>query len=204
MNNIKLTGTVSTDIEYLYTMPRSNEKVYKFMVTSERTSKNTDVLPCYVSEINIRNLDIKKGDKIDILGRIKSRNTDDHHTLIFVWIVHCEPALPFSEDMNVVEFSNCAVCKLPNYQITPSGRSITHLIIASDRASSGASDYIPTICWGRYADAASNLMVADKISGTGRLQSRKYMKKLEDGSAEERIAYELSVTSFNLDKEITL
>lgn len=201
MNNIKLTGTVISDLEYAYTLKKSNEKVYKFAVSSLRTSEKEDVLPCYVSELNIKNLEIKQGDKIDIMGHIRTRNTEEHKLLIFVWVTYCEPSLPFNEDMNVVNFSNCVICKMPKYRTTPTGRSVTDLILASDRISSDASDYIPTICWGRYANAASCLDIADRISGTGRLQSRAYMKKLEDGSTEERVAYELSVINFNLDKE---
>ena len=201
MNNIKLTGTVASDLEYVYTIKKSNEKVYKFMVSSLRTSEKEDVLPCYVSEVNIKNLEIKQGDRIDILGQIRSKNTKTHNVLIFVWVTYCQHTFERNKDMNLVEFSNCAVCKFIKNQVTPTGRSITEIIVASNRKASDSSDYIPTIFWGRYANAASCLDVSDRISGTGRLQSRAYIKKLEDGSTEERVAYELSVINFNLDKE---
>ena len=55
------------------------------------------------------------------------------------------------------------------------------------------SDYIPCIAWGRNAIYSSTLEIGDKIALQGRLQSRQYKKKREDGEVEVRTAYEVSI-----------
>ena len=55
------------------------------------------------------------------------------------------------------------------------------------------SDYIPCIAWGRNAGYADNLKVGTGIYIEGRIQSREYKKKLEDGTAEIRKAFEVSI-----------
>lgn len=55
------------------------------------------------------------------------------------------------------------------------------------------SDYIPCIAWGRNAAYAESLDVGTKLMLEGRLQSREYKKKLDDGSAEVRKAFEVSI-----------
>ena len=72
------------------------------------------------------------------------------------------------------------------------GREIADILIAVNRAYN-KSDYIPCIIWGRNARYAGKLEVGDNIKITGRIQSRKYQKKTENG-AEERTAYEISVS----------
>ena len=55
------------------------------------------------------------------------------------------------------------------------------------------SDYIPCIAWGRNAGYASNLAVGHKISIAGRIQSREYRKRDEEGNITEKTAYEVSI-----------
>ena len=87
------------------------------------------------------------------------------------------------------------MCKPPIYRTTPFKREIADLLLAVNRAYN-KSDYIPAIAWGRNARYASNFAVGDKIHIDGRIQSRIYQKQLEDGTVEERVAYEVSITRF--------
>ena len=63
------------------------------------------------------------------------------------------------------------------------------------------SDYIPCIAWGRNARFCQNLEVGAQIKLVGRVQSRTYEKKHEDGSVETRVAYEVSVGSLEVIEE---
>ena len=56
----------------------------------------------------------------------------------------------------------------------------------------GRADYLPVIAWGQLAVQAARLQVGDTLSLEGRVQSRTYRKVLEDGTAQERVAYEVS------------
>ena len=63
------------------------------------------------------------------------------------------------------------------------------------------SDYIPCIAWGRNARFCQNIQVGTRVKITGRVQSREYEKKYEDGTVEKRIAYEVSVISLEIVNE---
>ena len=79
------------------------------------------------------------------------------------------------------------------YRKTPLGREITDLLVAINRPYN-KSDYIPSIVWGRNAKFAKNLNVGDRIQMWGRVQSRVYDKKLEEGNSVKKTAYEVSVS----------
>ncbi|MBR5315909.1 MAG: single-stranded DNA-binding protein, partial [Firmicutes bacterium] len=84
------------------------------------------------------------------------------------------------------------ICKKPVPRTSPMGRKICDIMLAVNRQYN-KSDYIPCIAWGRNAIYSSNLDVGEKIALSGRLQSRQYKKKLEDGTALIKTAYEVSV-----------
>jgi single-stranded DNA-binding protein len=65
----------------------------------------------------------------------------------------------------------------------------------------GKSDYIPCICWGRNARFASAFEVGEHVQVMGRIQSREYMKKLDEEHVEKRVAFEVSVSKLELLEE---
>ena len=96
------------------------------------------------------------------------------------------------EDPNSI-FLDGYVCKEPIYRKTPLGREITDLLVAINRPYN-KSDYIPSIVWGRNAKFAKSLKVGDRIQIWGRVQSREYEKKREDGEPIKKVAYEVSIS----------
>ena len=58
----------------------------------------------------------------------------------------------------------------------------------------GKSDYIPCIAWGRNARYASSFDVGGRVKIWGRVQSREYVKKIDEVDSEKRVAYEVSVS----------
>ena len=71
------------------------------------------------------------------------------------------------------------------------------ILLAVNRAYN-KSDYIPCIAWGRNARFCQNLEVGSEVKIVGRVQSRTYEKKFEDGTTETRVAYEVSVASLEV------
>ena len=92
------------------------------------------------------------------------------------------------------------ICKPPVYRKTPLGREIADLLIAVNRPYE-KSDYIPCICWGRNARYASAFAVGGHVLIWGRIQSREYMKKLDEEHVEKRVAFEVSVSKLELLEE---
>ena len=104
------------------------------------------------------------------------------------------------------------ICKPPVYRTTPFNREIADLLIAVNR-SYNKSDYIPAIAWGRNARFVKNLAVGDKVALSGRIQSREYQKKQDDGTFLTMTAYEVSISKlaafdddaqFDIDEEFDL
>ena len=71
------------------------------------------------------------------------------------------------------------------------------MLLAVNR-SYGKSDYIPCICWGSNARLADSLEVGSHVSVCGRIQSREYQKKLENGEFERRTTYEVSINKIKV------
>ena len=74
------------------------------------------------------------------------------------------------------------------------------MLLAVNRAYN-KSDYIPSIAWGRNARFCQNLEVGTEVKVVGRVQSRNYEKKLEDGTILKKVAYEVSIGSLEVVKE---
>jgi single-stranded DNA-binding protein len=84
------------------------------------------------------------------------------------------------------------ICKQPVYRLVPSGYGITDVHIAINRAYK--SDYIPCIAWNDNAGKLADSEIGTHVSVSGRIQSREYMKKLDELESEKRVAYEVSVS----------
>lgn len=172
-----------------------DEKFYEVMVTSKRDSGTADVVPVLVSErlIDIDNLLI--GKRIKVSGEIRTyNNTPNSERKLYVCIFcfeieEIDASVPDENEAVLAGF----LCKPPVHRITPNGRVIADLMLAVNRAY-GKNVYIPTICWGRNANyVAAFSKVGSKLSGTGRLQSRKYHK--EDRTY---VTYEVSLQSVHV------
>ena len=195
MNKIVLAGLVTE--EPIFSHEVHGEKFYRFRLLSSRKSGNCDVLMCTVPEI-IKN-GINEGNMVKVLGEIRTRNVhedDKNHIEITVFV---KDVLLYEEDENNVELDGF-ICKEPTYRETPFGRQITDLMVASNREYF-KSDYIPCIAWGRNAIRASEFNVGTRVKVLGRLQSREYKKKIDDGTYEVRTAYELSAYMIDVVEE---
>ena len=122
---------------------------------------------------------------------------DKSHLEVTVFV---KEVLLYEKDENNVELDGF-ICKEPVYRETPFGRQITDLIVASNRERNFKSDYIPCIAWGRNAIRASEFNVGTRVKVLGRLQSREYKKKIDDGTYEVRTAYELSAYMIDVVEE---
>ena len=200
-NQVVISGEVVS--EFNLSHEHFGEKYYLVYVDIPRTSGFVDRLPVMVSEYLTNVEEDLRGCKVSVYGQYRSYNKherDKNHLLLTVFDLEMEvvkEAFTGSNANNV--YLEGTICKEPIYRITPHGRDITDLILAVNRPY-GKSDYIPCICWGRTAKFASSLVVGDKCVVKGRLQSRFYTKKREDGSIEEKVAYEVSANSVKRGK----
>ena len=180
------------------------EGFYIANVSVNRLSDMVDVIPLMISE---RLIDVTKdyrGMKIEVAGQFRSYNRHEGTKNKLVLSIFVRE-LRFLEDDEMPEeqsksnqiFLDGYVCKPPIYRKTPLGREIADILVAVNRPY-GKSDYIPCIAWGRNARFCSKMAVGTEVKMTGRIQSRMYEKKHEDGTIEPRIAYEVSMANLEL------
>lgn len=197
-NQVYLSGQIASAPEFSHEI--MGEKFYDTTVSVERLSGQSDVIPITVSDRLMEGQNFEIGNLIGLIGQFRSYNkiVDGKSKLVLRVFVRelceCDENAP-----NVIELEGY-VCKQPVYRTTPFKREIADLLVAVNRAYN-KSDYIPAIAWGRNARYASTFDVGDKIHLVGRIQSRIYQKTLDDGTIEERVAYEVSITRFEQEKE---
>lgn len=191
MNKITLAGIVDGEIEYSH--ESHGEKFYKFYFSTARKSGAVDTLKCIVSQWMVDKL--KENEQFKIVGEVRTRNYDDNNgkRCMEVFVFVNEVLEYCGADKNHLEVDGF-ICKEPIYRETPLGRKICDLLVASNRLCH-KSDYIPCISWGGSAIASSLLEIGEHILVQGRLQSRIYIKKLNETDFAERVAYEVSTES---------
>ncbi len=192
-NSVYLAGIMSSDIELSHKI--YGEGFYTFYLEVKRLSDVKDLLPVTVSERLLNLSPIKQGEKIAVIGQLRSYNKVINGQNRLILTVFCkEIQKDFDEKSNPNEITlEGYICKPATYRVTPFGREITDILIAVNRAYN-KSDYIPCIIWGRNARYAGMLNVGERIRIYGRIQARDYEKILENGDKEIRTAYEVSVS----------
>ena len=175
------------------------EKFYYLTLGVPRLSGAQDLLPVTLSErLLLDGKMLAEGDHLAIDGQVRSYNKiiEGAGRLLITAFAQRIVEPDERENPNQIQLTG-TLCKAPAYRTTPFGREIADMMLAVNRAY-GKSDYIPCITWGRSARFAAKLSVGDRITLTGRLQSRAYQKQLPDGNVVEKTAYEVSVGHLEL------
>ena len=165
-------------------------RFYRFFLQVPRLSGQMDTLPILLPEALVPA--VEPGAAARIRGQLRSFNNRSgvgNRLVLTVYALAIEPGI--GTPCNQILLSG-SLCKPPVFRRTPLGRSICDLMLAVSRRY-GRADYLPVIAWGQLAIQASPLQVGDALNLDGRIQSRMYHKVLADGSAQERVAYEVSM-----------
>ncbi len=199
-NHLILIGKIVSEKSYSHEI--YGEKFYVFNLEVVRLSSTVDIIPITISERLLTNLDIEIGKKVTVEGQFRSYNNYENEKNRLVLTVFAKEIKEIEEQEEKDEVTNEVVligyvCKKPIYRQTPFGREIADVLLAVNRAYN-KSDYIPSIAWGRNARFCQNMEVGTEVKITGRVQSRTYEKKFEDGTSETRVAYEVSIASMEV------
>ena len=194
-NMVSLHGEIVGEAVYSHEV--FGEGFYDMKLSVNRLSDMQDIIPITLSERLLKEEKITAGSKITVHGQFRSYNKiiDGRSKLMLTVFVREIMHELSPENPNIIEISG-HICKAPIYRTTPFNREIADLLVAVNRAYS-KSDYLPAIAWGRNARFAKGLNVGEKIFLSGRIQSREYQKRLDDGTVETRVAYELSINKLS-------
>ena len=204
-NHIILVGKITDEKKFSHEI--YGEKFYTFDLSVPRLSGNADIIPVTISERLFKDEDLVIDKKVKITGQFRSYNSyeNEKNRLILTVFAKDIEFLPNQEEEIVASkdlVSNEVVltgyiCKTPIYRQTPFGREIADILLAVNRAYN-KSDYIPCITWGRNARYCSKMPVGTEVKVIGRVQSRAYEKKHDDGTVEQKVAYEVSISNLEV------
>lgn len=208
-NYLTLVGKVTGEKKFSHEI--YGERFYIFNLSIPRLSGNADIIPITISERLIKEDTLQEGNKLLIKGQFRSYNSYENEKNRLILTVFAKDVMEVKEEEEENDIvrkdivTNEVVligyiCKKPIYRQTPFGREISDILLAVNRAYN-KSDYIPCIAWGRNARFCQNLEVGSQVKIVGRVQSRTYEKKHEDGSVETRVAYEVSIGSLEVIEE---
>ncbi len=205
-NYLTLVGKVTGEKRYSHEI--YGEKFYVFDLSIPRLSGNADIIPITVSERIVNDNMLAIGKKLLVKGQFRSYNSYENERNRLILTVFAKDIVELEENEEENELAKKDqvtnevvligyICKKPIYRQTPFGREIADILLAVNRAYN-KSDYIPSIAWGRNARFCQNIEVGTQVKIVGRVQSRTYEKKFEDGTSQTRVAYEVSIGSLEI------
>ncbi|AOY76230.1 single-stranded DNA-binding protein [Clostridium formicaceticum] len=201
-NMVTLVGKILGEKEFSHEI--YGEGFYLYTIEIPRLSDSCDYLPLTVSERLLVDIDLQAGAVIKVEGQLRSYNkfVSGNNKLILTIFARDIVMTDNEEEIKNPNqiYLDGYICKQPIYRETPFGREITDLLVAVNR-SYNKSDYIPCIAWGRNARFSSKLEVGDRVRTWGRIQSRQYQKKLQDGAVLNKVAYEVSISKMESVEE---
>jgi single-stranded DNA-binding protein len=182
-NNIaSLAGEIASELKFSHEI--YSESFYNFFLRIPRLSSSYDTILITVSDRLLDIHTLTPGKQILVDGQFRSYNNMNPYgskLLLTLFAREIEFINDYNEIKNPNQIYLCGfICKKPVYRTTPFGREITDLLLAINRPYN-KSDYIPCIAWGRNARYSRRLKVGDNIRIWGRIQSRDYQKKYDDG-----------------------
>ena len=194
-NRVSITGEIISEFRFSHQV--FGEGFYIVDVSVNRLSDMRDIVPLMVSE---RLVDVTQnliGKNVLASCQFRSYNKHDgqRNKLVLSIFVRDWQLIEENDESGKTNqiFLDGFICKSPIYRKTPLGREISDLLVAVNRPY-GKSDYIPCIAWGRNARFASSFEVGKRIQIWGRVQSRDYIKKINENETEKHTAYEVSVS----------
>ena len=183
----------------VYSHSNHGRNFYTFPLEVRRLSGAADRLQILIPEELLEGTEVEEGNNLYITGQIRSYNSHrpEGRRLVISVLAETMEITDLPHDNQVSLSGN--LCKPPVYRRTPLGREICDIMLAVNRSYRKA-DYLPCILWGNSARQAETFAVGTPLLLTGRLQSREYIKVLDDRK-ETRIAYEISAITSQIPTE---
>ena len=189
-NRIDLVGTLLDEMQTV--TDYGGRVMHHGVVAVERQSGTVDYLPVRSKDKAVFDL---RGKKVAITGELVSfmreQTVNRQYTGINVRGIRETDC--HDKQQLVLEGT---ICKEPVFRVVKTGRNVCELVIAVTKHR--WCSYIHVVAWGMNAMEMSEKKVGDVVTLTGRFQSRKYIKPLENGECEVRTAYEVSAKDISV------
>ena len=182
-----------------YSHSNHGRNFFVFPLEVKRLSGVVDRLQILATEELLEETMVDESCSLCVTGQIRSYNSHKPggRRLIISVLAETMELTDLPHDNRVSLLGN--LCKPPIYRRTPLGREICDIMLAVNRSYRKA-DYLPCILWGNAARQGETYTVGTPLLLTGRLQSREYIKVIDDLS-EHRTAYEISAITSQVPEE---
>ena len=197
MNEIKLKGKIS-NIEFSHII--NNIEYQKADLIVPKENGEHDIIPLRFKSSS--NIGYVNEQQIVLDGNIRSysQRLDNGKNRVNIYVfTYFDP----TEDLDIYDYFQVdgRVCKLDKIRGSSKGDRF-HLTLANNIISRNnkqkLNNYLPVVCYGDWAQRASELKISDKILVKGQLHSRIYRKMDKEGNVSVRTAIELVATSFEV------
>lgn len=168
----------------------------RLVLSVMRLSGVRDEINVIAQEELLQGLELEPGVVLEAEGQVRSYNNRTGQGRRLVITVYAQRLEISREEPENQVYLQGRICREPVYRRTPLGREIADVMLAVERKY-GRMDYLPCILWGSLARMAADCPRGTELWIQGRLQSRTYVKQLDEG-CEERTAYEVSAITADL------
>lgn len=164
--------------------------LYETILSIPRLSGRVDEVPLVT-----KNGRLKEGDLVALKGELRSHFMDEGPRKLKIYVLATGFLIPdeMDDSTNMVILDGI-IKRREAVRVTPRGTQILDFKISVPRTDSAAADYIPAIAWNAQANQIYRQRDLTRVNVTGRLQSRQYEKRGDDGIGIPMTAYELSVS----------
>jgi len=195
-NQVTIAGEIAAE---LVSYEMGGKKYFITELLVSRLSGVYDTIPVIMPSELIDAKSNYKGKYVFITGQLRSYNKqakENKKVLMRVFVRDISFA-DEKQNINVISL-NGFVCREPYYKETPLGKEVTDTTLAVNRNHDNSTDYISCIFWNGVARYVSQLEIGTHLKISGRIQSRIYRKKCTDGKVKTKVAYEVSVSKFEV------
>lgn len=194
-NMVALAGVIASEVAEIDNINSLPYKGWAVQVETVRRSGTPDyavvIMPrdTYIEDFEI-------GTPVMIIGKMQTfKDFSTGKVLVYVLADYIESIQGGHwEEQNEVEIRGI-IGKDATYRETPKGKRITDIKIILPNELRQSDCYIPCICWNETADEAKDWEEGTEVALSGRLQSRDYVKRINEDTEEQRTCYEVSVNT---------
>ena len=195
-NRFYLRGVISQPVTPSHRYP--HRTFYKTMLDVTRLSGTVDSIPLIIPADVLERNPFSVGELVTVAGDVRTHTASEYPFLRVFGFVKEILENDENEPANYVEISG-SLQKDPTFRVSPFGREISDVLVRVQRQHNHST--IPCIAWGGYARRTQLLESGNRVSITGRLQSREYQKTLPDGTCLNNTSVELSCARITSEDE---
>ena len=189
-NTIGIVGVITAPVKLITDAADWKQRVYETTLTRIRPSGTADtfILQYAAQAAGTETMLAQIAENAEVLigGEVKTENIqnpqpEENRVKIYIHAEVIAVNKPPVDDQNEVKLRGF-ICRTPWYKTTkrrqPSGKKmqVADTIIAVNTPT--GTSYIPCVCFSEAAIYATTLKIGDQVTVYGRMQSRKYEKKI--------------------------